>query len=460
LLSQQALGAIAYAAADRHRRVLFLSYACSGATIFDGIAGPRLETPGALRFGRLLETSVALRESQITQLLHTLCVGAPLTPEAAIELSSGAPTWQYLRINGGPKPDAPRKLDAFSCPKPFRKPDAILLSIGGNDIGFGGVGAWALMPERDRAGFPVKIIPAINRSLGTGAVKRGFGLVCPYQTKKGRCRPPIVVASELAKELPTLFDIMDQTLTKAGLGATRVKLQMRYPPITTDQDGKVSGCLELLDRWPAPGDEQNAFLDEAWMPQYNLVLAKGVLDFRGRWSFGIRASEMRTINDDVLTPLNQRITENAGWTILGAGGLPKEHGLCATSAALAALDPNKPADLRAARRLALGEFGWPRFDGGWVGDRPSPLDWQPYAPRARWFRTATDSALTQTVFDRGTRKPAGVKRRDASLRLDEATSGTIHPSLPMHAAMGELIAKALTDAFEGRPVAPGPREQQ
>lgn len=132
LLSQQALAALSYAAANRHRRVLFLSFACSGATVFDGVAGPRLEAPGVFRPGGLGIASPALRLSQIEQLADVLC--AELGTAATLPVPPDAPTWRTLTIRGK-RPHEPRTVRVPRCNRYRQLPDALLLSVGGNDVG-------------------------------------------------------------------------------------------------------------------------------------------------------------------------------------------------------------------------------------------------------------------------------------------------------------------------------------
>lgn len=233
-----------------------------------------------------------------------------------------------------------------------------------------------------------------------------------------------------------MFGLLDQALKTVGLTAVPTKLHASYPLVTQAEDASVRGCF---------GDELKGelyeLLNEPWLPAYAAVLDLPVrADWMGRWSFGIQRSEMTLIDRDVLAPLNAAIAGHAGWTVVGAAALPKTHGICAADGELAALLQQGAYSDR-VRALVLTQFGWPRFaNGGWSDDRPGPAAWQPYAVRARWVRTATDSALTQSVFDGGTGAP---QRRDRNDRLGEALSGGLHPALPLNAAIGEQLATRL-----------------
>lgn len=429
LLSQQALAALSHAAADRHRRVLFLSFACSGATVFDGVVGPRLEPPGLSRRGPDANASPAVRLSQLEQLVPLLCDPAALGPSVLVEVPDGAPTWQRLAIRGK-RPASPWRLRVPTCGHYRRQPDALLLSIGGNDIGFGGVGAWALLPPKGRV--KPDIVPAINKVFGGGAVKQGFGLVCPGARREGRC--PLNSAT-LVAELPAMFTMLDDALAMTGLKAP-VRLQSSYPLVTQAEDRTVRGCFgdEL-------GGELYELLDEPWLPTYAAVLDRlPYADWLGRWSFGIQTSEMDIIHRRVLAPLNAAVTGHSNWTVIGPAAMPVDHGICAADGALAT-GLQQGAGAKLLRPLILAQFGWPRFvNGGWSDDRPKPADWRPYAVRARWVRTATDSALTQSVLDDGTGASPKRARID---RLGDGMSGAIHPALPLHAAMAEALARQL-----------------
>lgn len=428
LLSQQALAALGYAAADRHRRVIFLSFACSGATIFDGVAGPRIDTPGYLRPGGRGAGSVALTKSQVEQLADTLCA-EPLQA-GRIVIPTGAPTWGNLRIRGK-RAKGTRSILVPRCGRYLKIPDALLLSVGGNDIGFGGVAAWALLPPRGR--LRVDPVPFMNKAFGGAASKEGFGLVCPGSRTEGRCR---LNTDGLVRQLPSMFDMLEEVLSTAGFGTVPVRLHSSYPQVTHSEDSTVRSCFgdEL-------GGELYELMNEPWLPTYANVLAKvPKADWLGRWSFGIQRSEMYLIDHAVLDRLNAAIARHVGWTVVPPQEMPGTHGICAADGDLArALQ--KPATANDVRSEVLAQFGWPRFvNGGWTSDRGSPADWEPYAVRARWVRTATDAALTQSVLDGGTAAPHG---RSADDRLSEGLTGALHPTLAMNAAIAERLIERL-----------------
>lgn len=459
LLSQQALAAMAFAARDRRRAVTFLSFACSGATVVDGIVGPRFEAPGVTRLPRHeRDGAVAVSRSQITQAVEFLCRNGLTT--SPMPVPAGLPIWAGLKRGDGRTPDIP---SVPSCAEFRRLPDALLLSVGGNDVGFGGVGYWAIVPPADRGPLPIDLVANSSMNADKRAAKRDFGLVCPFRYGEKRCRRSGFTADELLGELPGVYRYMDAALARSGLNAARAKIHMSYPPVSRDQDGELCGKL-----WRAQTRSSHETQIEPWMPLYGEVLDTfriGRLSpaaLRGQWSFGIFnqvsaadcdlrreaeldvAREMCVMERDVYRRLNAEVARHAGWTVIPADRLPLGHGLCAASAELARAMEERPVPRRdLVGDLARREFGWPRYDRGWLDAWPSPLAWRPYAQRPRWFRTATDSALTQTVLDGGTGSPRPAGARTEAERHEENASGTIHPTLQMHAAMAELLAAEL-----------------
>lgn len=465
LLSQQALAAMVYGAHQRHRQVVFLSFACSGATVIDGIVGPRFEAPGVTRLPEPERPKTpALAQSQLAQAQHFLCTKSP--SEKPLPVWASMTFWKQLKHSDG-TPVATPSIPI--CAGEMRIPDAILLSIGGNDIGFGGVGYWAIVPPVDRGLLPIDFVTRASVTADHEAAKQDFGLVCPDNFSEKRCHKSKFTARQLLGELPDLQRYMDEALSLSGLSAP-TKIQMSYPPVARDERGELCG-----DLWAARTGNLHETENEPWMPLYGEVLDTFRIGrftpaaLRGPWSFGIfnvvsendcaqhrearqdQAREMCIIERDVYDKLNAIVAAHRGWTVLPAASLPQNHGLCASSKALSDLVDaqrrGRPSAVNsvAIRDLSRREFGWPRWHKGWNDAWPAPQDWSPYEVRPRWFRTATDSALTQSVFDGGTRIRRNPGARTETQRNDENTSGTIHPTLQMHAAMAEQIAAALEE---------------
>ena len=117
-----------------------------------------------------------------------------------------------------------------------------------------------------------------------------------------------------------------------------------------------------------------------------------------------------------------------------------EHGMCARSATDPAFD-----------RECFSTSG-ESFDANPVSAATAPLacgrqpgEFRPYAPRARWIRTANDSYFTAMTFPRGmpaTAQPSSI--HDAAWGAMSAVyGGALHPTAEGHAAMADAALPAV-----------------
>ena len=78
-----------------------------------------------------------------------------------------------------------------------------------------------------------------------------------------------------------------------------------------------------------------------------------------------------------------------------------------------------------------------------------PSEFRPYAPRARWIRTANDSYFTAMTYPRGlpsTMQPSNI--HDATWgALSAVYGGAFHPSAEGHAVMADAALPAARDAL-------------
>jgi len=146
--SNQSLTAFALAARDPHRVVSFLHYACTGASVFDGLLTQQL-APG--RYDDLL------RSSQLQRAIAELCDKGAL--EAADDLPREVTLDVNLNLFGvlgrGGNYDVVKQASKAPCQAgKLRAPDLVLVSIGGNDVGFSSIISYALLPT-DFGDFPL-----------------------------------------------------------------------------------------------------------------------------------------------------------------------------------------------------------------------------------------------------------------------------------------------------------------
>ena len=75
-----------------------------------------------------------------------------------------------------------------------------------------------------------------------------------------------------------------------------------------------------------------------------------------------------------------------------------------------------------------------------------PSEFRPYAPRARWIRTANDSYFTAMTYPQGYAQPANI--HDASWGAISAVyGGAIHPTAEGHAAMADAALPVVRDVL-------------
>ena len=131
LYGQQLRAALQLAVENSRTSITFLDYTCSGAGIDDGILGPqvyveRVGEADAASKPSARPLSGGSKDSQLYRILRELCVEKPETRRGQI-----------------------------ACPeqKFRRKLDILFLSVGGNDIGFSNIVAWATLRDGVSAGI-------------------------------------------------------------------------------------------------------------------------------------------------------------------------------------------------------------------------------------------------------------------------------------------------------------------
>lgn len=159
--SHQSLTALQLAADNPHVFVSFFHYACTGAEIFDGLIAPQYQAWGSGAYLPYAQVNAALRD---------LCQTPPDAYKAvtAAELN-GINLRDFYRRGGGQRagtllrPNDPLDVSTrkqrnetgkpyprsglMTCPNAqLRKPDLVLLSIGGNDIGFNDLVSYFVVP--------------------------------------------------------------------------------------------------------------------------------------------------------------------------------------------------------------------------------------------------------------------------------------------------------------------------
>jgi hypothetical protein len=427
LFSPQLLAAWKLAAADPHRSVTFVSFACSGAATLDGFVTPQQNPPGE---GRYLkgQTGPAKAHSQLEQAVTALCAGKVELRRLTYD-PADFPVWQgiYHKTYGA---DATLKYPTCLDGRWRRQPDVIFMTLGGNDIGFGGLGAWALTP--------VDLLNAntIN-SFANKYLKGALVFVCPSapfvfsdgdaQDDDGhydrRCELGKYAGNEGARhlideELPGLLRLVADGLAQSGLSEHARVIHAVYPAPFNDETGKPCGTRTA--EFPEDKD-----LRQVWSALDVLLVFN---------SLKPSVSLMKTqALEKVLPRLDAQIEKSAAehhWLVATMPPDYARHGFCAGS----------------GDRIA--DFGFPQikrgflglYTGGWDPSffKPTgaPSDWDAYKIRQPWLHSANDTLLTQMVGD-----------KHGAISF-ESLSGMLHPTAEGETAIADQFFAALpSDLF-------------
>ncbi|WP_141471763.1 MULTISPECIES: hypothetical protein [Sinorhizobium] len=290
LLGAQQRAAIQFSARRPKEETIFLGFACSGAEILEGIVGPYAGTGDTSQFSRAGRDQGRFDqwdESQINQVIRALCtdpVGEAF-PYREIYQPSELRNGAYAKnLEGLHKANG---LDALlaRCPSGFKRPiDAVLLSVGGNDIGFSKIIAGVIVEGWFRS--------------------RLFGLA-------GQIVKPERARETIKNTLPEKYRTLDRILeTHLGIKDARRVIISAYPNPATDQKGALCGTN--------PGGQQ-----------------RGLEAFPARKTATLSAGESESIIKNVIEPLNATIRKapdraNRNWTIADSHlGRTIGHGICA-----------------------------------------------------------------------------------------------------------------------------------
>ena len=379
LYGHQLRAALQIAVENPHAAVTFMGYACSGAAIEDGILGPQTYMDYVSRQDGTAGTravSGGSKDTQLRWLLRELCV-------AKVE-----------RVNG-----------VWNCPgNQFRRNvDYLLLSIGGNDIGFSNLVGWATLRDNTSA----SLAKFFGATVSAKQFSANMTSILPDAYAK--------LASALEASVPLRNGDLPYDPSRVILTA--------YPDILEDETGKV--C-------PAGPEGQ----DEDLFP------ANQSLDAFSSWLV-VTPDKLQRAHDQ-LEKLQSRmgeLAEDHGWTFAARayGDRPfRGHGFCAQN-------PKVKAD--PAETLMMPCWGRADRETQTCGSNFSGKirDWRPYNPetqlypyalRQRWVRSFNDAYLVinQKVYTRD-----GKLDEDASQRVFSETTGAMHPTAEGHAAMADAI---------------------
>jgi len=350
---------------DPHRSVTLVSLACTGAEVTEGLFLDKKAREGALN---------SMVQSQFDQLSDLICTG-PRTVPASYQLpvyASGSTDVHVRRVN-----------KIWCAPNMRKRPiDTVLLSIGGNDVGFSALMVYAmtesagdLAPIANLVGQQIRFSPEVSR----------------------------VYLDRLPERMKAARDALRDGF---GVPPNRV-FQTAYEPIQFDENGMICGGD------PSLGMDVHPKLQ---MSRPRLQQTVGFLqDFFAR-----------------MVCINNGRSANCPTLATGAGTgfqLITDHQPAFAKRGICARDPKNP--------IADGELmAIPRSSGGEEFVPYSPAAFLPYQRRWRLFRTPNDAFMTANVHARGFSLFDVLQPVYAAMY-----SGAVHPTAEAHAIVADHVVR-------------------
>ncbi|WP_213947466.1 hypothetical protein [Luteibacter sp. dw_328] len=395
-----------------HEVVIFVHLACAGAEVVDGMLKPQAKPPGHLErtCSELKNHKAAAAEDQpygcdarYSQLRAAVDLLCPASKSERISLSTleaiKRPLFglQYAsgrkNKHGVTSKDQIKLItDLHQChdKEAMLAVDQILLSIGGNDVGFSGVIANSLVPPYGKNFVTQRIVDKARNMLGTVTVDGIPG---------GNTR---LSATDRIRDLPVRLQVL-QTAFQSLLGVSPDRvLAIQYPnPLHSDESNPYTKAIP--NQAIPSGDGRGLFCGNgAWTNVNNQWTSfKSLIPFgfgKG-WMFNLAPEEAQLDQKVVIEPLNKVIAQNrAGWKVARTANAFKLRGWCSGD--------------------------WPKHYSA-----ESAFLWHPYADSGRDVRTANDSFITQWPAKSSGRK--------------DGYSGTFHPNAQGYAAIAANVICAL-----------------
>lgn len=421
--SHQNLVALQMAANLKHSVVSFIHLACSGAGIIDGLLAPQRRPPGLE--GKTCNSSFGtdhttpdpacdVQDSQLAAATKLLCRTSVASSDRNNKLLRNirdtVGKLKHIKDTESDQSKWIRQDDITPCPQgQMRNTELILLSIGGNDIGFGGVVAGTLLPSRSSLGQWGDWIVAMGR--------KEASVVCPQHTReeiqKGHCKKGDFADLRI-KELPDRYRALNLAMQHLFSSLPSDKSPRNFPP-----------ALLLLNQYPnslmGPDKDfcsnpkvvkKNLQKPNEWTAAHIKLPTLLHPHPEAPWQFNVLHEEANVVLKNVIKPLNAMISKTTS-----------------------ALPQNEQRTLQwdtVSLENTMPNNGW-CADRGEAQDalKVSPPNWDPYSKTNRFIRTTNDSFLTQW--------PSNINedwRRNG-------LNGTFHPNAYGYAAMAEGVLKAV-----------------
>ena len=384
LYSYQTRAALQVALENPHGAVTFLGYACSGAAVEEGMLGPQTyveyvsrDNGTANADSRGQATKGARKDTQLYWFLREMCL-------EGVQNENGF----------------------WVCPNNrFRRNvDYVFLSIGGNDIGFANLVAWATL----RDGLAAKLAGLFGATVSPEDFAANMKSILPGAYAK------LAKAFEIA--IPLAHSNLEYDPSRIILTA--------YPNILVDENGQT--CAGIT----SGKQNEDQFASNQSLDRFSSWLV-------------VRQSRLDQAHAQ-LNKLHKRmgeLAEDNGWTFAGRAYADEPfrgHGFCAQrqdrldDPAEALIVPCWGKASRPTATCRPGIFG---KGEKWRPFNPAVENY-PYALRQRWVRTFNDAymVMNQKVITR-----EGQIDEQASAANFSETTGGMHPSAEGHASIADAM---------------------
>jgi len=408
--SQQLRSALhlAIAGEAQHHAVTYVGLACTGAAILDGLFDRWSGSEKAS------EPEDVVDLGQLNGAARAVCAG---TSTATGDTRYSLTSYDHDEEAGV---QVSRQLERCAADK-ARKPDLVLLSIGGNDVGFSGLVAGATLRLDD---LTAQLADWTNNN-PTSSVEDAQVMLEPLKANYAALKAAIADVLHLASD------------------AERRRVVMTaYPMMAYGSDGKVCPAgnagmdgSELFSLNPAAAEKVEAFIADTLHPE----MARAAAD--NGWTFveahrpqfkpqGFCAKGAAQGYDtavEVRMPRRRGPRPDAGDVIASAS----------EARARAAIGSSRAA-------AAVRERGFPQWNWQPGDHRAFPV-FKPYWPRERWVRTPNDAFLTAHMHEDGATS-------FETLARFMGYSGAFHPTAGGHAAIADAVVAKVreTGVLEGR----------
>jgi hypothetical protein len=355
---------------DRHRAITFVHLGCSGAEVTDGLLGQMDAREGVSATQKV--------KAQLAQLADLLC---------RKDSPRNMRTFMLPVFDPGNENSYQQPFTFSSCRGKLKRPiDIMLLSIGGNDVGFSALGAYVILTN-------VSDIAWVGN----------------FVDKKMRYGPKIADAhlNVLDRRIQAIKVALEEDF---AVSPSKV-VHTSYEPIQYDEMGKLCGNVPKLGM-----DVHEAF-------SFHVDKLDQTAKFLGRLLDGLQCmtNKAKAESNGLHCPGTLKTGEGTKFTLVADHqGEFRKRGICARG----------PGDgsggaLMYMPRDHVGEF------------RPyNPADFYPYASRARLFRTPNDAFLIANSHLEGKHVDDLLQSAFAALY-----SGAIHPTAQAHATVADYVVK-------------------